>query len=372
MNPEALYYFLGQCLALDEHPGDAEEIGTTLGRLNFPWENTVLLGSHHLVLPSLYVKWKNARLLPILPDELVTHLEHLYSLNLERNKRLAGQINWLHCTLQDAGIGSVFLKGAAALADSLYPDPGERVIGDIDCLVRPDQLSRAVELLRDHGYSSASFHPASLPLMHHYPSFFKQGAPAQIELHHIPVGRRQLKYMGQEPLNALLRDPAKSDIPRIPRYGEQLMINLIHSQVKDLGQFYARVPLRNVYEFYRLSLRSPSDPLPDAHPRLRVAYNNYKGMADRLFRPDTPFPYRRNLPYRLFFIRFHLSHSSRSYYRYSRFSRSLRELAAGYFRIIMAAVTRKSHRLYLFARLSSPAWYRHHLSVLGKRFSTRH
>ncbi len=372
MNPEALYYFLGQCLALDEHPGDTEEIGTTLGKLDFPWENTVLLGSHHLVLPSLYVKWRNARLLPILPEELVTHLEHLYFLNLERNKRLAGQINWLHCTLQDAGIGSVFMKGAAALADSLYPDPGERVIGDIDCLVRPDQLSRAVELLRDHGYSSASFHPASLPLMHHYPSLFKQGAPAQIELHHIPVGRRQLKYMDRESLNAILNDPAKSGIPRIPPNGEQLMINLIHSQVKDQGQFYARVPLRNVYEFYRLTLRSGSGRLPIAPPGLRVVYNNYLGMAVKLFRPGSPYPFRRNLAYRLFFLRFHLSHSSRSFFRYSRYSRSLRELMAGYFRILMAAATRKSHRKYLQARLSSPAWYRHHFAVLRRRFSAMH
>jgi hypothetical protein len=65
------------------------------------------------------------------------------------------------------GIASAPLKGPM-LSERLYGDPGRRVSTDIDLLISPSQLSRAVDVVRGLGYRPPSDHlePDGLPLLH--------------------------------------------------------------------------------------------------------------------------------------------------------------------------------------------------------------
>lgn len=368
MSPEQLYYFLGQCLTLDEFPDRKEEIRQWIRRPGFPWEQFVGMGSTHLVLPALYVRFRNGGLLGDLPGELTAHLKHLHALSTERNRQLREQITWLHSLFEGHGIGHIFLKGSASLLDQLYPDEGERVLHDIDCLVG-DDLSMPVALLESEGYSAAPFDPASLPLMHHYPALFKPGQPAQIELHRIPVGRRQLRYLGPDLMNTVRSGADQNQAPRTPTAAEQILLNVIHSQLKDRGQYYGTVPLRSAYEFYRLTLRYDPAQLEIRHPRLRMVLNNYQAVGNRLFRPDPPFPEHNTLKTSIFLFRFHLNRSNRTYYRFSKCCRSAADLLGSYLYVISGAIRHRSYRKYLFKKLTRTSWYRHHLSVIRKRFS---
>jgi len=362
MSPKEIYYFLGRCLVLGEAPHLREEILQTISDPSFSWEQFVQVGSSHLVLPSLYVKLKEEKLLSYLPNDLVDHLAEIFRMNSQRNQSLLRQIHWLTALLQKSDIQPVLLKGTGALLNGLYPDPGERVITDIDCLVPEKDFYRAVELLKEEGYQSPPFHPASLPMMHHFPSLFKPGEPAQIEIHRYPVGRRQLKYVDQD---------AMSLQSLVLKGSDQILINVIHSQLKDRGQYYATIPLRNIYEFYRLSRRFDLSQVKITHPHLKLVLNNYMAVASKLFSPAQSFPVEKKLRTRLFLMRFELNKSSRFYFRWSRTIRSVADLLHSYYLIISRALFRKDFRRYLWARLSNPGWYRHHLKVLKRRFSAR-
>jgi hypothetical protein len=368
MSPKDLYYFTGRCLTLDEHPGDRDKILQAIGQPGFPWEKFVQMGSSHLVLPALYIKFRNANLLPCLPDELTEHLAHIHRLNVERNEGLSRQIRWLIDLFQRNGIHPVLLKGAGVLVDQLYSDPGERILADIDCMVREDDFEKAVAILRSNGYNAPPFHPASLPMMHHFPSLFKPGEPAPIEVHHIPVGRRQLKYINLERIRSYLYDT--SGIKPITLKGQdQLMVNVIHSQLKDRGQFYANISLRNIYEFYRLSRKYGSPGIEVRSCRMGLILNNYLTVASRLFEPEQQEPVRKQFRSRLYLMRFEFGKTNRIYSRTSKFIRSLADLLYTYLRICYNVFAGKEHRMYLWIRLSNPSWYLHHLEVLRKRFT---
>ncbi len=74
-----------------------------------------------------------------------------------RKSRLTNRFNggvqrrWM-AAISETGIPVVYLKGFA-LAHSLYPDPDIRTIGDLDILVRPEDLDRLLAFLADNGFA---------------------------------------------------------------------------------------------------------------------------------------------------------------------------------------------------------------------------
>jgi hypothetical protein len=369
MSPKEIYFFLGRCLALEDIPELKQDVREEFNRPDFSWEQFVQVGSSHLVLPALYVKLRNAGLKEALPEDLHKHLEQIYMLNVERNRKLLEQISWLDQLLKQSGIYPVFLKGSGALLEELYADPGERVLADIDCLVGKENFEHAAQLLQKEGYTHPPFVREKLPLMHHYPSLFKAGEPAPIEIHKYPVGIRQLQYLNLEEINARMSRPKEAGRPSILSGHNQILVNVIHSQLKDGGQYYARIPLRSMYEFYRLTRRHDLSDLRIRSDRLRLVLNNYMAVAARLFTPAEPLPLENRLRTRMYLHRFSLNKTSRWYNRMSHFLRSLAELIYNYVYLLATSLFNKEYRKYLRTRITNPAWYRHHFAVVRKRFS---
>jgi hypothetical protein len=85
--------------------------------------------------------------------------------------------------LDDAGIASVPLKGPQ-LSEALYGDPARRPSSDIDLLVAPEQLRRAVEVVRRIGYRppTDTVDARGLPLLHFALAHERDELPP-IELH---------------------------------------------------------------------------------------------------------------------------------------------------------------------------------------------
>ncbi|HEY6549579.1 MAG TPA: nucleotidyltransferase family protein [Solirubrobacterales bacterium] len=69
--------------------------------------------------------------------------------------------------LADAGISSTALKGPG-LGEALYGEAGRRLSSDIDLLVAPEHLGRAVEVVRGLGYAKPTDYvdASGLPLLH--------------------------------------------------------------------------------------------------------------------------------------------------------------------------------------------------------------
>lgn len=110
------------------------------------------------------------RLFPLIRRNLGVHVEEpLRALLKEHQRRcwLLNQVRLRHATgllaaLADAGIDVLVLKGLA-LSLRFYDDLSVRPMGDVDLLVRPAQVRRAVRLLDDLGYRSTELLPAGAP-----------------------------------------------------------------------------------------------------------------------------------------------------------------------------------------------------------------
>ncbi len=85
--------------------------------------------------------------------------------------------------LGDADIASTALKGPA-LGEALYGEAGRRLSSDIDLLVAPEQLRRAVEVVRGLGYAPPTDHVGAngLPLLH-FALAHERGELPPLELH---------------------------------------------------------------------------------------------------------------------------------------------------------------------------------------------
>jgi hypothetical protein len=85
--------------------------------------------------------------------------------------------------LADAGIRSAALKGPL-LAEAIYGDCGRRLSTDVDLLVAPDQLRRAVQVVRELGYSAPEDHlqASGVPLLHYTLAHERAELPP-VELH---------------------------------------------------------------------------------------------------------------------------------------------------------------------------------------------
>jgi signal peptidase I len=68
-----------------------------------------------------------------------------------RSLHLVGEFSRVRRMLEQAGIACIPLKGVSLYLQSLI-DPGARSIGDIDVLVRLEDVSRALSVLAAHGY----------------------------------------------------------------------------------------------------------------------------------------------------------------------------------------------------------------------------
>lgn len=81
-------------------------------------------------------------------ERLRPHADRLAAATMLRKRAYTGAAS----TLAQAGIRPMLLKGAA-MNETIYPHPGLRSMGDIDVLVRPDEVDEAEALLRADGWT---------------------------------------------------------------------------------------------------------------------------------------------------------------------------------------------------------------------------
>ncbi len=120
----------------------------------------------HQVFPLVYRNLNDLGFSGV-PEAVQSGLKSLYLANALRNQLLAEELARVLSLLGDAGIPVIPLKGVP-LAQSLFGDPAARVCGDIDILVPPADVLRAIDLILASGYRNEISHPyfSKLALRH--------------------------------------------------------------------------------------------------------------------------------------------------------------------------------------------------------------
>ena len=119
-------------------------------RSTIRWQNLFALAQLHGVLPLLDLALQSVR--DVVPTEEMDSLEQSYRTNLHRNLLLSRELIRIVHHLSEFDLEVMPYKGPA-LADSLYGDIALRQSGDIDLLVRRDELRRVEDALAKLGYA---------------------------------------------------------------------------------------------------------------------------------------------------------------------------------------------------------------------------
>lgn len=253
MNFKEIYYFSGKCLVLDTNPSFRNNVISAFSEESFPFEKFIWFCDKHLVLPTVYIKFLNNNILNFIPLEISYLLENIYNLNKTRNLEIISQVEILNTKLENENISPVYLKGTANLFDNVYSEIGERMIGDIDLLVRESDYLKTIETIISLGYNyeKKDFFTKEKPK--HFYRLYKNDVPADIEIHRIPVNIPFSKKFNTEIIfeNRILAN-GKQNI-YVPSVEHRIIHNFIHTQLSNKGHWLKNNPLRDLYDFNMLS-----------------------------------------------------------------------------------------------------------------------
>jgi Uncharacterised nucleotidyltransferase len=115
---------------------------------SFSWEAVLRLADHHRVMPALYQALHGRE---DVPASIHSALQARFQSNSIRALRFSAELVRLVVALRECGIEALAHKGPA-LAQLLYGDPALRQYGDLDLLVRPGDVTRAIAALQQLGY----------------------------------------------------------------------------------------------------------------------------------------------------------------------------------------------------------------------------
>lgn len=120
------------------------------------WERFTHLAQAESVAPRLYAIWRQTGFPAGLPPAQQAIFSQAYFQSAGRNAVHLQELERISGLFAQAGIDCLTLKGAA-LAGTLYPDPATRPMNDLDLLLRPQHIRRALGVLRRAGYSLENF-----------------------------------------------------------------------------------------------------------------------------------------------------------------------------------------------------------------------
>ena len=152
------------------------------------WQRIMELAQKQSVAPLLYVRLKERSITPT--PATAQQLREMYLASVARNTRLLHEVGNIFRALQAADIPVIPLKGAC-LAEAVYGNLALRQIGDVDLLVKPADLIKALTCLRTFGYAAKhSFETESeRQVSQHMPQLSKRGG-VTLELHWTIVNPR--------------------------------------------------------------------------------------------------------------------------------------------------------------------------------------
>jgi len=119
--------------------------------LSLDWKEILESARWHGIVPLLYNNLKGLQESHFIPQEVMDELRTAYNATLARNMYIYAELNSILGAFREKEVEVILLKGAA-LAKTVYGDIGLRPMGDIDILVKKDDLPHAEKIITGLGY----------------------------------------------------------------------------------------------------------------------------------------------------------------------------------------------------------------------------
>lgn len=355
MNNNELFLFLGKCLTISTHAENKQDVIQRLQNEQIDWLKFLKLANDHLVIPSLYIRFKQNDLLSLIPTQLAEHLEYIHKLNYERNLSIIKQIESINSILNKHNIIPIYLKGSGNILDKLYDDLGERIMGDIDFLVSDEEFETAANLLLNEGYKTEiQYHTDEKEVTKHYPRMFHENWQADVEVHLVPV---EVRYSKQFNYTVISTEKKTININNttccVLSDKHKLIQNFIHGFLSYDVQL--NISYRNMFDFYLISNRINTDKIIDIFDYKQAKAKSYIYIIDNSF-------YLNQNNYQSSFTFFYKLRKKKyigniiwyiNYFSY-RFNYS-------YLMHLRLSFTNKSARMKIIRSLTNPKWYVSHI-----------
>lgn len=367
MTNKELYYFACQCLSLDDHPDFRDEIIRSISD-DADCQNFVHVCSNHWILPAIYLKFQAHEILPQLPEEFTEFLEEVFHLNFRRNEQILKQLQEIVCLFNAHEIFPTLLKGTGNLLDHLYSNIGERMMGDIDLLVSEEDYLRAAQLLENNGYTHNNPDYFEVKNMKHYPRLYKKGAPADVEIHRLPVRIEYTKMYNTEIIDQEKKIFNEVFTCFVLSDKHKVIHNFIHSQLSNKAHSYGVEPIRDLFDLYLLSKRT------NISQTLQYIENKSKAVtyflyASKAFNQLNLFKHKATLTYKLFCIKNEFCFKSHTFYRTNKSLVYLSDRFYKYIKQFVESFYSGDMRKSLFKRLTNRQWYENHKNTYIDFFS---
>jgi hypothetical protein len=178
------------------------------------WQRVVDVAQRQNVAPLLYAKVKEYGISP--PPATAQELRGIYLASFARNARLLQEAATIMGALRAAGIPVIPLKGVC-LAEAVYGNIALRPMADMDLLVMPHDLAKALAALRTLDYAAAC--PFDIEterqINAHLPQLSKRGG-VKLELHWTIASPRHPACFSRDDLAQLWVRAVAADVVGVP------------------------------------------------------------------------------------------------------------------------------------------------------------
>jgi hypothetical protein len=217
------------------------------------WSDVLALAGAQLLVPQLPARLECVR--RHVPDDVWTFLEETRRRTRARNARLYDTLGDALTVLNAAGIEPILLKGCALWAEAPGPLASDRLISDLDLLVRPAQMQAAVDALVAARFIVLEDHRARRA--HDVVVLGRASDVGAIDLHQRPPAAsltEALADLHEETRRVTFARGAA----RVPTPELQILVTAVHDQLHDAHFLRGGFDLRHLLDIAQIA-KAPVD-----------------------------------------------------------------------------------------------------------------
>ena len=365
MNYKETLYFIAKCLTISLEEKNRDEIEIILQTTDVDWDAVVKVSTAHFVFPAIYCNFKRADFLKYLPQELVSYMEHITSLNRERNQQILEQAQALNSLLLANNITPIFLKGTGNLLAGMYDDIAERMVGDIDFIFSKEDYPKAITSLREFGYSEVkkkNYYPPSNERKD-YRRLQKESNIAAIEIHKNFLDIK--KYNNEFNFSFVDIDSQVINDTAVLSYANKLNLSIIANQINDNGFYFKRMALRNAYDVFLLSKKTNAKAAANTLNKLSHPLNCFLAACFEVFNKVDSLEYISNIKITSYLSDFNSQFTTPiPTKRQSKFNK-IYIFIKRIFYILYMSIAHLEYRVFIFKSLTDKNWYIQKLIQFG-------
>ena len=162
---------------------DREAVKAYLENVNLSHDEFKNFADDNRLSGTLYAAINGPEYKDIFPEHLIAHFKSAYMNQWVINQLLIKATERLSELFRSAGVDIISLKGPV-LAQRFYGDVAQRAVGDIDILIKNEDLNDSIWLLKENGFGLASrilFSKKSTSYFTHHFEYLKKDT--KLELH---------------------------------------------------------------------------------------------------------------------------------------------------------------------------------------------